>query len=231
LGGTSSACCEGPEPVWLPRYQGWYALTGVPENRTSLSEERFLWGAGVAFRRSALERADALGLPPLLTGRRGKMLDAGEDHELCHLVRLAGGRLFRHSGMHFRHYLPARRLTWDYLRRLLYAAGRVSVQLDAYRFNQETSNWPRWILYSSWVQISAACVRTWRRGFSLWGKHQRSWEGDDRILQWEIYRGRLAALWEYRREYREMISRHSGRIAKLRPLGMTPVPAAEKPEA
>ena len=62
LGGTSSACCDGPEPAWLEKYQGWYALTGVPPDRESLTEEKFLWTAGAAFRREALDRVNTAGI-------------------------------------------------------------------------------------------------------------------------------------------------------------------------
>ena len=262
LGGTSSAFCEGPEPPWLARYQGWYALTRTPADRELLREETFLWTAGAAFRRSALDRANALGLPLLVSGRRGNSLEAGEDDELCHLVRLAGGKLYRHSGMHFTHYLPARRLTWDYLGRLFYAAGRVSVKLDAYRLNEEPSPWPRWIVQSCWIQICFACFQTIRYGCGLWADTRgavslrtirkplpgifrrrkncqevqsrvndskaeyvnnlriaarvRAFEGNDRFLRREVYRGRLAALWAQRRDYENMIARHGGRIAELR---------------
>ncbi len=219
LGGTSSACCEGPEPPWLSRYQGWYAVTGVPADRESLTELRFLWTAGAAFRRQALDRANALGLPLLISGRRGDTLEGGEDHEMCHLVRLAGGRLFRHSGMHFKHYLPARRLTWEYLCRLLYASGRVSVKLDAYRLSEAASIWPAWMLRSSWLQLSNVCFQTLRYRVSLGRLDRRALEGDNRVAQREIYRGRLNALWAQRRDYRNMVMRHGGLIALSRQTG------------
>jgi glycosyltransferase involved in cell wall biosynthesis len=208
LGGTSSACCEGPAPAWLSKYQGWYALTGIPENRVALIEEKFLWTAGAAFRRSALERANGLGLPLLLSGRRGDTLDGGEDHEMCHLVRLAGGRLFRHTGMHFRHYLPARRLTWAYLRRLHYAAGVVSVKLDVYSHGYtRPSSWWRERLLGSWsAQMANVCFKILLHPviLSRWKRHPL--EGEDRVLRLEVYRGRLDALWSHRRSYRKMIA-------------------------
>ena len=208
LGGTSTGCCEGQEPAWLEKYQGWYALTGLPKNRESLTEEEFLWGAGVAFRRSALDRANSLGLTPLLSGRSGKALDAGEDVELCRLVRLAGGRLFRHSGMHFTHYLPARRLTWEYLGRLFYAAGRVSVKLDVYRNGYTRSSaWPTWVVGSWSAQMGNVCLQILRYPATLFRLKRSPLEGDDRALKIEMYRGRLDALWSHRRSYRKMIAR------------------------
>jgi glycosyltransferase involved in cell wall biosynthesis len=216
LGGTSSAFCEGLEPPWFSTYQGWYAVTGAPADRNSLTELNFLWTAGAAFRRRALDRAEALGVPLLISGRRGETLEGGEDHEMCYLVRLSGGRLFRHSGMHFRHYLPASRLKWDYLCRLLYASGRVSVKLDAYRFNESASFWPRWILRSTWLQISNVLFQSIRYRFNLWRTGRWGIEGDEMVVRWEIYRGRLAALWSCRRDYRSMVRRHTGIITALR---------------
>jgi glycosyltransferase involved in cell wall biosynthesis len=208
LGGSSSACCDGPAPAWLERYQGWYALTGVHADRESVKEEKFLWTAGAAFRREAIHRANALGLPLLVSGRRGDTLDGGEDEELCHLVRLAGGKLFRHSGMHFKHYLPARRLTWEYLRRLHYAAGLVSVKLDVYRNGYtRTSRWPTWVVSSWSAQMANVCLRILSHPVTLFRSKRSPLEGEDTVLNLEAYRGRLAALWSHRHSYRRMIVR------------------------
>jgi glycosyltransferase involved in cell wall biosynthesis len=208
LGGTSSAYCEGPEPAWLEKYQGWYALTGARPERESLTEEKFLWTAGAAFRREALNRVNTLGLPLLMSGRRGATLDGGEDVELCNLVQLAGGKLYRHSGMHFQHYLPARRLTWDYLRRLYYAAGLVSVKLDVYRNGYtRRSAWPAWLVGSWSAQVANVCFRLLLHPVVLARSKRHSLEGDERVLNLERYRGRLDALWSHRRGYRKMIAR------------------------
>jgi glycosyltransferase involved in cell wall biosynthesis len=208
LGGMSLARCEGPEPEWLSKYQGWYAVTGNSEDAETLNEVNFLWTAGAAFRRRALDRANGLGLPLLVAGRRGDTLDGGEDHELCHLVRLSGQRLYRHAGMKFDHYLPARRLTWAYLRRLLYASGTVSVKLDAYRhgYSRQRSMWPGWMLRSWSAQFFNVCWRLLRHPIILWRSKRQLLEGDDRVLQMEAYRGRLAALWSCRRMYRKMVN-------------------------
>ena len=208
LGGTSSACCEGPEPAWLEKYKGWYRAHGVPPDRESLTEEKFLWTAGAAFRREALDRVNMLGLPLLVSGRRGETLDGGEDVELCHLVQLAGGKLYRHSGMHFQHYLPARRLTWEYLRRLYYAAGLVSVKLDVYRNGYiRKSAWPTWLVGSWSAQMANVCFRLLLHPVILARRKRHSLEGKDQVLNLERYRGRLDALWSHRRSYRKMIAR------------------------
>jgi glycosyltransferase involved in cell wall biosynthesis len=215
LGGMSTACCEGSEPIWLSRYQGWYAVTGPAGCEPELREEAFLWTAGAAFRRQTLDRVRNMALPLLLSGRRGESLDAGEDEELSHMIRLAGCKLYRHTGLRFQHYLPAGRLTWHYLRRLHRAAGWVGVKLDAYRLTESASIWPLWILRSWCIQISYVCLQTLRYRLSSWRADRQAVEGDDRVLRWETYRGRLDALWSHRRKYRKMI-----RSAYLASLGV-----------
>lgn len=215
LGGMSTACCEGPEPAWLSKYQGWYAVTGASSGSELLKEENFLWTAGAAFRRSAINRADSLGLPYLMSGRRGDSLDGGEDQELCHLIRMSGGRLFRHSGLYFRHYLPQGRLTWQYLRRLHYAAGVVSVRLDVYRhgYSSVHRNWPAWLVGSWWAQMANVSWHILRHPLILWRSRRGPLEGSDRVLRLETYCGRLDALWSQRRSYRKMIAQST--VAKV----------------
>lgn len=202
LGGMSSAHCEGPEPHWLTKYQEWYAVTGPPSEAARLMSVDFLWTAGSTFRREAVERVRSLKLPFLVAGRRGTSLDAGEDEELCHLIRLSGGQLFRHPGLHFRHYLPSRRLTWDYLRRLNYAGGMVSVELDAYRFNNTRSIWPSSILQLWSAQVINVCFQILRYRIALTAGAE---EGSRTSLRLAAYRGRLRALWRGRREYKNLM--------------------------
>jgi glycosyltransferase involved in cell wall biosynthesis len=206
LGGMSTAQCEGSEPAWLARYQGWYAVNGPADAQPVLREEPFLWTAGAAYRRETFDRIRSL--PFLVSGRRGNTLDAGEDVELSELIKLAGGKMYRHTGLHFRHYLPAGRLSWDYLRRLCYAAGAVSVKLDAYRLLVARSIWPRQILRSWWAQISNVCLQIIRYRLMVWQPFQSATQRDDRLLRLVTYRGRLSALWSYRQEYREMFKRN-----------------------
>jgi len=140
-----------------------------------------------------------------VSGRRGQSLDAGEDHELCYLIRLSGGKLYRHSGLHFRHYLPASRLTWDYLKRLHHGGGLVSVKLDAYRLSSTNSIWPQWILQCWSAHLVNVCLQILVRRIALWCSP--AVEGDPRVLNLEVYRGRLEALWTHRHRYRQMIAR------------------------
>jgi glycosyltransferase involved in cell wall biosynthesis len=206
LGGMSMAVCEQDPPEWLSRHQRWYAVSGPPEEGEMLREVEFLWGAGTAFRRQALERVIKYSFR--LTGRQGTSLQSGEDVELCNVLRLNGERLYLHPALWFQHYLPAHRVNWDYLRRLHYAAGEASVLLDAYRLNDPgmRSPWPAWLLRSWPAQMCNAYWQIVRDPVLLWSSTRNLLEGDDRVLRLETYRGRLAALKQHRTNYRQMLS-------------------------
>jgi hypothetical protein len=119
---------------------------------------------------------------------------------------LSGGRLFSYSALHFQHYLPSGRLTWNYLRRLHHSSGEVSVLLDVYRFAGRQTRWPRWLLYSWYAQIFNAWLQILKHPVLSWRSTRSQLDGDDRVLQIDVYMGRLAALKRHRREYRRIVS-------------------------
>jgi glycosyltransferase involved in cell wall biosynthesis len=208
LGGMSTAVYEQNPPAWMSRHQRWYAVSGVPESSDELNEVEFLWGAGTAFRRAALE--DVVSKPLRITGRRGTALQAGDDNELCCRLRARGERLFCHSGLRFRHFLPQQRVQWNYLRRLHRAAGEISVLLDAYRFSSATSDnrsrpTPQWLLRSWHAQVMNVWLQLLRHPVVLWRSSRSAMENDDTVLRVESYQGRLAALRRHRGDYRRIV--------------------------
>jgi glycosyltransferase involved in cell wall biosynthesis len=212
LGGMSTAVYEENPPQWMARHHRWYAVSGLPQDGAQLSEVGFLWGAGTAFRRSGLEQilSHAFRVP----GRQGASLPAGDDHELCYRLRRLGQRLFCDPGLRFQHYLPAQRVQWTYLRRLHYGEGEASVLLDVYRINSPEAArlWPTWLLRSWHAQILNVCCNLLRHPIVFWRATRSSMEGDDRVLRFEIYRGRLAALKRIRGSYRQMLSASSNHV-------------------
>ena len=205
VGGISTAYTETPEPAWFQRHKGWYAVNGPAEVAEKMEEVGFLWGACLAVRRDLFMRAQALEIGKRLTGRKGQHLQAGEDHELCHLLRALGAKLVINHSLRFQHYLPARRLTWKYLRDLHYAAGQVSVHLDLYRFGpRKGSKAITWItpLQRSWkMQLCYVSFKLSRNPWLLFLFSKGDLEGDDRALLLELYKGRLAALWQLKNTY------------------------------
>src|SRR5205807_2205897 len=91
-----------------------------------------LCGAGLTVRKSALLELEKNGFQTRLVGRQGTALMSNEDSELCLALSLAGWRLWYEPRLRFRHFVPASRLEWSYLRRLVRGTGLSSPGLDPY---------------------------------------------------------------------------------------------------
>ena len=76
----------------------------------SESHDHVLYGAGLVARRADLLNFYRLPFFPLVSGRKGRDLSSHDDHELCHLVSLAGKRLIYTPRLSFKHLMPKSRL-------------------------------------------------------------------------------------------------------------------------
>ena len=132
-GGLNDPVCERPPPEWFHQYQ--YAYACGPQGTRSgyVADDRgFLWGAGLSIRRIALEDLYKAGFQSLLSDRTGKSLAAGGDLEICAALRLMKWQLWYEPELRLNHFLPAKRLTWSYLRRLVFGFGVSEVGLTPY---------------------------------------------------------------------------------------------------
>ena len=130
-GGFGLPLCEtSPDPRILP-FMSRYA-TGAqgayPD--CDITERGFVYGVGMAMRKSALDLIFAKGFQYLSTGRKGGVLSGGEDVELGHAIRAAGYRIRYCEKMRYEHVLTSRRLTWDYLDRMAHGNGYSSVLMQ-----------------------------------------------------------------------------------------------------
>jgi len=134
-GGFIEAVCEVDPPPWFARHKGSYVIG--PQGRSggeNTNTRGWLCGAGLTIRKSAWEQLVIKGFCPLLVGREGTTLTAGEDVELCFALRLAGWSLWYEPRLKLRHFLPVHRLKWTYLCLLHRGFGAQGVGLDPYRF-------------------------------------------------------------------------------------------------
>lgn len=92
-----------------------------------------LYTAGAILDRNWLNLLYSLGFESSLKGRDGKSLVAGEDTELTYALKLIGGRLYYSSAMHFKHFMPAGRLKWTYLKKLWRSFGYADFLLSPYK--------------------------------------------------------------------------------------------------
>lgn len=193
-GGVSEAVCEVPAPPWFERYGYCYAVGpqgGREEDPAGPRPQ--LWGAGLSLRRSALDELLTKGFKPLAVGRQGKQLGAGEDTELCLALRLAGWTLWYDPRLRLKHYIPANRLRWGYLRGLVRGFGATVMDPYWYEADEKQKALPAW--RRSWPIVVLRELRAlpgrlpgWWRGRGGGG------EGDDRVVDTDRAFARLGAL-------------------------------------
>ncbi|MCM8776282.1 MAG: hypothetical protein NC930_08060, partial [Candidatus Omnitrophica bacterium] len=141
---------------------------------------------------------------------------AGEDAEICYLLRLAGYRLWYDDRLKLKHFIPGERLTWDYLRALWRGFGEAGVYLDPYKFllaggNTTISNgiriWPAKLL-GSIGKSSVLCFKKWIGGVL-------SKENPFDILLSDYQTARCRTLWAARRDYSLRVSELKQACKKL----------------
>jgi hypothetical protein len=81
----------------------------------------------------------------LLSDRKGSALSSGGDVELCMAFQLAGFDLYYEENLTFYHYMPAGRLSWDYLVRLYGAFGKADPVLNIYSALLHKKGIRRWV--------------------------------------------------------------------------------------
>jgi len=200
-GGTNIAVVDTPMPFWFEEHKRFYAVTDgeMPEGELH-STLRMLPGAGLSLRKSAVNDLLAKGFSFTLAGRAGKAMSAGEDQELGLALQLAGWKIWYSPRLHLKHFMPAGRLTWSYLRRMLRGIGESSALIDPYLFTFEEQlgrpvlphqrNW-LWRAFASFKDY----VLCWLRAFPKFR------EGDANIIQAERAIGRVSMLSRLRSDY------------------------------
>jgi glycosyltransferase involved in cell wall biosynthesis len=133
VGGRGIAVSEVDFPDWFNKYSGGYAI-GNPDTKAQYQEgKNFLYGAGLAFRKSLYDEA-YLHYPSFLVGREGEKLTSGEDSEFAIRLKLMGYSLYYERDMTFRHFIPANRLTEEYRDRMFEGFRDASDVLESYIF-------------------------------------------------------------------------------------------------
>jgi glycosyltransferase involved in cell wall biosynthesis len=122
--GRIEQACEVDPPSWFDAFKVALAISPQDETYGWITDPaKYLPGAGLSIRQTALRDIVALKFTPTLSGRSGKSLLSGDDLELGAALRLAGWKLWREKSLTIRHFVPADRLTWSYMKRLYYGFG------------------------------------------------------------------------------------------------------------
>lgn len=120
-------------PDWMKEYEHNLG-TGAQgkQDGDTTNDKGCLYTAGAIIDLKWLDKLYGMGFSSTLTGRDGKTLVAGEDTELMYALRIIGGKLYYSSKMTFKHYMPAARINWEYLKKLWYAFGISDLMLYPY---------------------------------------------------------------------------------------------------
>ena len=114
IGGQGIAISDVCFPDWFEARKVSYAC-GKQRLQTGIcTQSGFLWGAGLVTRKSILTKVFDVKQPLILSGRKGGVLIAGDDSEVCMRIVLLGHELFYNSDLIYKHYIPAARLTEEY---------------------------------------------------------------------------------------------------------------------
>jgi glycosyltransferase involved in cell wall biosynthesis len=210
LGGTGLATADVALPVWFEQYKESFAC--YPQNDQSGELTRptaFLYGAGLVVRKKVLIKLAQRGFSPILSDRVGKKLSSGGDVELCYAIRLAGYKLWYSEKLKFRHYLPAGRLTEQYLSRLTAAASYSGSQLLVYQYALAGTpiTWSAWVKDSIYQCMFAmrALVRYGMGSGTAFEKKM------DLLFSWNYMRGVLGARRFYGRQGRQYLTALKGK--------------------
>ncbi len=133
-GGRGIGVFETERPWWFDNFENSYAIGPQNDVTGILPVERsFLYGAGIGIKKEILQNLLASGYAFWLSDRSGSNLSSGGDYELSLVMSLLGYKLYYDNDMTFYHYMPAGRLTWDYMIKLAKGFGRSSAVLQQYQ--------------------------------------------------------------------------------------------------
>lgn len=93
--------------------KGCYALGSQIKNKL------YLYGAGICLRKKLYENLIKYKIPLKLTGRKGNLLLAGDDSEICKWILLMGYKLQPSDSLIFTHIIQKKRLNNTYLKSII----------------------------------------------------------------------------------------------------------------
>lgn len=119
IGGAGNPVSDSLLPVWYNEYQNLYAVgKPVSQNGVLKKDAGFIYGAGMALRKSAYQNLELSGFYSLCDDRKGNQLSGGHDVELSFALRLIGYDVMFDEKLDFAHYMDQNRLTIPYLKKL-----------------------------------------------------------------------------------------------------------------
>jgi len=133
LGGQSRAEFEILPKDWFYDWQNSFAIGRQSESSGNITGLRgYVWGAAMTVRKNAWNFLLKSGFKSILSDRKGNVLTAGGDTEICYALRNLGWKIWYDEELKFTHYITKERINWKYLRKLFRGFGEASAGLDKY---------------------------------------------------------------------------------------------------
>lgn len=126
LGGAGIPVLQIAKPEWFDAYSKSYAV-GLQDPASGV-----IYGAGMAIRKSVLVDLYSKGFASFLLDRRGNDLVSGGDNEICLWYQYLGYKIYFDQRLKFKHFVPASRLTMEYLLRRATGKGKTEALLAIY---------------------------------------------------------------------------------------------------
>ncbi len=147
-GGHGEPVFEGGKPDWFKHGVWGYAIGEQMSESGYVGLNRgYLYGAGLIINKTNWNVSKKLLNGFLSSDRKGNELLSGGDTELCYILSLNKFKLFYNSGLKFKHFIEADRLTLKYYRKLCFGFGRTQAILMPYKYLMANSKLtsPIWI--------------------------------------------------------------------------------------
>lgn len=203
LGGIGEPVFEGEKPVWFDNYMGNYAVGPHFEKKIGDKTILTLYGAGFVVRKSFFKTLDDLGFKSLLVGRKGKELTSGEDTEYYLLANLLDLKLVSESRLKFKHFIPANRLNFSYLKRWHYGYGKSKLHLNIYTYYFTQTELPKSFKLPHWLNLFLFKLRKLIKFYPKIFFVSESQENYDFILEHKQILGEISELFRLKRLYTE----------------------------
>jgi glycosyltransferase involved in cell wall biosynthesis len=104
----------------------------VNGSQTWASSQHWVYGAGSLYRRSILIGLFDRGWQQITSGRTGKKLISGEDVEICFMIYLSGFKIVADDRLIFKHFVPLKRQTTDFITDMAFWFSYTNVLLNSY---------------------------------------------------------------------------------------------------
>jgi len=200
-GGMGIPAFGTAKPAWFDEYQEAFAVGSQAINEEG-GRILNLYGAGLAVKRAALEQLERTGFLSTMKGRTGGTLSSSEDTELTYALVLLGYRLHYAPELTFFHYLPRRRLTFGYVKKIFIAFGKDGPVRNLYYsyISDRRSHRP----VRNWYVHMCLCLFRFVKYFLLPPKKRGRWI----YFHWNIaYFRQLLVLWRQWPVFRQNIEK------------------------